>query len=268
MNLLDQLNDYTVLTLAVLFILSFIAGFIDSVVGGGGLIQLPALLINFPNSPLPTLFGTNKIAALSGTAVAAWQYSKRVKFDYKLLLIVSFFALAASYAGAKAVSIINVKTLKPVILVILILIAIYTYYKKDLGVVQTKQLSLSRKIIFGSLIGIVVGFYDGFFGPGTGSFFVLGFVVLLGYEFVTASAYAKFLNCMTNISALFVFIRQGNYLLLIALLMAIGNIAGSILGSRAAMKRGNRFIRIFFLVIVTIMIARYSYDIFFVSAGK
>jgi uncharacterized membrane protein YfcA len=205
---------------------------------------------------------------LSGTAVAAFQYSKRVKFDFKLLLIVSAFALAASYIGAKVVSVINVKTLKPAILIILIIIAIYTYFKKDLGAVQTKQLSLSRKIIFGSLIGMAVGFYDGFFGPGTGSFFVLGFVVVLGYEFITASAYAKILNCMTNVGALFVFIRQGNYLLLIAILMAIGNIFGSILGSNAAMKRGNSFIRIIFLVIVSIMILRYSYDIFFMTAGN
>ncbi|MBK6936128.1 MAG: TSUP family transporter [Chitinophagaceae bacterium] len=263
MNFLDLLHNYSALTLLVLFVLAFTAGFIDSVVGGGGLIQLPAMLISFPNTPLPTLFGTNKISALSGTAVAAFQYARRVKFEFLLLAVVSLCALASSYAGARAVSAINVKALKPVILVILVLIAVYTYFKKDLGSVQTKQLSLNRKIIFGSLIGLAVGFYDGFFGPGTGSFFVLGFVVLLGYEFVTASAYAKILNCMTNIAALFVFIRQGNYLLLIAILMAVGNVAGSILGSRTAIRRGNAFIRNVFLVIVSLMILRYSYDIFF-----
>ena len=111
------------------------------------------------------------------------------------------------------------------------------------------------------VIGLVIGFYDGFFGPGTGSFFVLAFVLILGFEFVQASAYAKIVNCMTNISALFVFIRQGNYILGIAVLMAVFNIAGGILGSKMALKRGNGFIRIFFLIIVSILILRYGYDV-------
>ena len=108
----------------------------------------------------------------------------------------------------------------------------------------------------------MVGFYDGFFGPGTGSFFVLGFVVILGFEFIEASAYSKVVNCMTNITALIVFIRQGNYILEIALLMAFFNIAGSITGTRIALKKGNGFVRILFLVIVSIMIIRYGYDVF------
>lgn len=262
MSFLDLLSHYSVLTLMALFAVAFTAGFIDAVVGGGGLIQLPAMLITFPDAPLPTLFGTNKTSAVAGKAVAAFQYARRVKFEFVLLIIVSVCALASSYAGAKAVSAINVKALKPVILVILILIAVYTYFKKDLGAAQTKQLPLRRKIIFGSLIGLSVGFYDGFFGPGTGSFFVLGFVVLMGYEFVTASAYAKILNCMTNIAALFVFLRQGNYMLPVAIIMGVANITGSIIGSHTAMKRGNGFIRKVFLIIVALMILRYGYDVF------
>jgi uncharacterized protein len=147
------------------------------------------------------------------------------------------------------------------ILSIVILIAIYTFIKKDLGLHASKSLSIQKKMIYGSFLGSIIGFYDGFFGPGTGSFFVLGFVVILGYEFVTASAYAKFINCITNISALVVFIRQGNYLLGIAIIMAICNIAGSYIGSHLAIKKGNRFIRLFFLGIVVLMIIRYAYDI-------
>ncbi len=248
-----------------LILLSFVAGFIDAIVGGGGLIQLPGLLINMPNQPLLTLFGTNKIAALAGTSVAAYQYSKRIKFDYKLLLTISFFSFVASFLGAKAVSFIKVETLKPIILVILILIAIYTFIKKDLGSIQTKKLPLNKQLLFGSLIGIIVGFYDGFFGPGTGSFFVLGFVVILGFEFVNASAYSKIINCITNISALIVFIKNGDYILDLAILMAIFNIAGSIVGSKIALRKGNGFVRIIFLVIVSIMILRYGYDVFFKS---
>ena len=265
MNFSNIFIDHTSMVIVSLILLSFVAGFIDAIVGGGGLIQLPGLLINMPNQPLLTLFGTNKIAALAGTSVAAYQYSKRIKFDYKLLLTISFFSFVASFLGAKAVSFIKVETLKPIILVILILIAIYTFIKKDLGSIQTKKLPLNKQLLFGSLIGIIVGFYDGFFGPGTGSFFVLGFVVILGFEFVNASADSKIINCITNISALIVFIKNGDYILDLAILMAIFNIAGSIVGSKIALRKGNGFVRIIFLVIVSIMILRYGYDVFFKS---
>ena len=254
--------EYNALTLLILSVLAFMAGFIDAVVGGGGLIQLPALLVTLPGSSLPTIFGTNKIAALSGTSMAAFQYSRRIRFNLKLLITISITSFIASFFGAKIVSMINPATLKPIILLILIAIAIYSFIKKDLGHVATKQLSIKRQMVLGAIIGLVIGFYDGFFGPGTGSFFVLAFVVILGFEFVQASAYAKIVNCMTNLSALTVFIRQGNYIIGIALLMAIFNITGSIIGSKMALKRGNGFIRIFFLIIVSIMIGRYGYDVF------
>lgn len=261
MELSGLFSELSLLTIIILSILAFIAGFIDSVVGGGGLIQIPALLVSLPNTSLPTIFGTNKIAALSGTSIAALQYSKRIKFKIKLLLVISASSFIAAYSGAKIVSLINPATLKPIILIILVAIAIYTFIKKDLGAVATKNLTENRQMVFGALIGLIVGFYDGFFGPGTGSFFVLAFVLILGFEFVQASAYAKIVNCMTNISALIVFISQGNYIIGIALLMAAFNITGSVIGSRMAIRKGNGFIRIFFLIIVSIMICRYGYDV-------
>lgn len=262
MDFLTLFTDFGFLTILSLIVLSFIAGFIDSVVGGGGLIQIPALLITLPESPLTTIFGTNKISALAGTSVAAVQYAKRIKFNFKLLITIAFFAGTASFVGAKLVSHIDVDTLKPVILIVLVAIAVYTYLKKDIGAQQSKNLSFPKQILYGSIIGIVVGFYDGFFGPGTGSFFVLGFVVVLGFEFVQASAYSKIINCMTNVSALFVFLRQGDYILEIAVIMSIFNITGNIIGTRMALKKGNGFVRTLFLIIVSIMILRYSYDIF------
>jgi uncharacterized membrane protein YfcA len=256
-------TDYTLLNMAALALFSFIAGFIDSVVGGGGLVQIPALLINLPNSPLPTVFGTNKIAALSGTSVAAWQYSRRVKYNYVLLGTISLCAFLASRWGAKSLYFIDASTLKPVILVILILIAIFTFVRKDFGAIRTQQPSFAKQLVYGSLMGIVVGVYDGFFGPGTGSFFVLGFVALLGFDFLTATAYTKVVNCVTNLSALIVFISQGNYILELAVLMAVCNIIGSIWGSRLALRKGNQFIRVFFLVVVSLMIVKYGYDVLF-----
>lgn len=263
MTLLAFVTEYGTVAIILIGTFSFIAGFIDAVVGGGGLIQLPALLINLPKTPLPTLFGTNKIAALSGTSIAAFHYSRRIKFNFKLLVTIAFFAGLASFLGAQTIQYINVNTLKPAVLFVLIAIAVYTFAKKDLGAAQSKTLTFNKQFIYGSLIGFVVGFYDGFFGPGTGSFFVLGFVVIMGFDFLQASAYSKVINCMTNTTALFVFIKQGNYLLELAILMAICNIIGNVVGTKIALKKGNHFVRIIFLCIVMVMIIRYAYDIFF-----
>jgi len=262
MELAQLVNDYGLLTLLLLAVFSFLAGFIDAVVGGGGLVILPFLLINFPKIPLPTLFGTNKIAGFCGTTIAAISYAKRVQFDFKLLLIISFFALVASYLGAQIVSSIPTESLKPFVLIILILIAVYTFFKKDLGSTQTKALSLAKQALLGSLFGLIIGFYDGFFGPGTGSFLVLVFVVVLGFEFIKASAYAKVINCITNIGALIVFIKNGQFILPLAIVMIVFNVTGSYIGAKMALRKGNEFIRKIFLVIVSLMIAKYGWDVF------
>ncbi len=262
MSFSQILSEYGLFTLALLAITAFIAGFIDAVVGGGGLIQLPFLLINFPKIPLSVIFGTNKIAALAGTSVSAFKYSKKIKFDLKILLVISFFCFISSFAGAQVINYINTNALKPSIFVILIIVAVYTFFKKDLGAIQSKELSHTKQMLYGSLIGIVVGFYDGFFGPGTGSFFVLGFVVILGFEFIKASAYAKVVNCITNISALTVFIKHDHYIFNMAIIMAVFNMTGSFIGSAMALRRGNSFVRVIFLVIVSIMILKYGFDIF------
>jgi hypothetical protein len=175
--------------------------------------------------------------------------------------VISLFAAVASFTGAKVVSYIDVDTLKPLILVILIVIAIYTFFKKDLGKVQTKSLPFNKQLLFGSLMAIVFGFYDGFFGPGTGSFFVLGFVLVMGHEFIEASAYSKVINCVTNLAAIFVFLSQGNFILELAIIMGISNITGNIMGTKMALKKGNGFVRVFFLIVVCLMIVRYAYDI-------
>ena len=263
MNLLELFTPHDISILIIIAFASLLAGFIDAVVGGGGLIQFPAFMILFPNSSIPTAFGTNKIAGLSGTSIAAVQYAKRVKFNWKLLLITAFSSFIFSFIGAKLVSRIDVNILKPFIFFMLIAVAIYTFKKKDFGSYSTKVLSNEKKYLFGFLLGIIIGFYDGFLGPGTGSFLVLGFVALLGFEFLEASAYAKTINCITNISALYVFISQGNYILEIAIIMAISNISGSIIGARMAILKGNQFIRKLFLFVVIIMIFRYGYDVFF-----
>ncbi len=254
-------DEYGIITILLLAITALIAGFIDAIVGGAGLIQIPFLFMTFPKMPLPVIFGTSKIAALLGKFIAACKYAKKITFNYKLLFVIAFSCFITSYLGALIINHIDNDLLKPLILVILIVIAIYTFMKKDLGAVETKELTLHKQMLYGSGIGLIVGFYNGFFGPGTGSFFVLGFVLVLGFEFVKASAYAKIVNCVTNISALIVFTKEGNYILSLAILMAVFNIIGSFIGSSLALKKGNGFVRVIFLIIVSIMILKYGYDV-------
>lgn len=263
MNLPELFVQHDISILIIIAFASLFAGFIDAIVGGGGLIQFPAFMILFPNTSVPTAFGTNKIAGLSGTSIAAVQYAKRIKFNWKLLAVTAITSFVFSFIGAKLVSRIDVDILKPFIFFVLIAIAIYTFKKKDFGALATKKISDNKKYFYGIVLGILIGFYDGFLGPGTGSFLVLGFVALLGFEFLEASAYAKVINCVTNISALYVFISQGNYIIEIAIIMAISNVLGSIIGSRMAILKGNSFIRKIFLFVVCIMIIRYGYDVFF-----
>ena len=262
MQLLSIFSEYGAITIVTLFVFSFVAGFIDAIAGGGGLIQLPVMLIAFPKIPMPTIFGTNKIASFAGTGISAYQYARRVKFNYTLLSLIVIAAGIASFSGARLVTYLDVNKLKPLVLIVLVIIAAYTFLKKDIGAIQTKQLPIERQYLYGAIMGAVIGFYDGFFGPGTGSFFMLGFVVVLGFEFVQASAYAKLINCFTNLSALFVFIRQGHYILELAIPLALCNITGNWIGSRMAIQKGNRFIRSIFLLIVTLLILRYGYDVF------
>lgn len=256
-------EDYGLWTILLIALLAFIAGFIDAIVGGGGLIQVPALLIAFPTISLPVLFGTNKIAALAGTLTATLKYARRIRFDFPLLLVIAACCFASSFVGARLISHLDSNKLKPVILFVLIGIAIYTLFNKNLGAAKSKDLTREKQMLYGGLIGLVVGFYDGFFGPGTGSFFVLGFVVIMGFEFVKASAYAKVVNCVTNLAALIVFISKGYFILPLAIVMTIFNMTGSYIGSHLALKKGNGFVRIIFLVIVGVMICKYGYDLCF-----
>jgi uncharacterized protein len=247
----------------ILFFLSLFAGFVDAIVGGGGLIQFPGLSVLHPNLSIPTVFGTNKIAGFSGTFLATLRYGKRIKFQWKLVAFISFFAALFAFIGAKCVQFVDKQTLEPVMLFLLIVIAIYTFTKKDFGVANTIEIPERKKYIYGCFIGILVGFYDGFFGPGTGSFLVLGFVSLLSFDFLHASAYAKLINCVTNIASLYVFIKNGDFVLYLALIMLTANMAGSLVGTNMALKKGNHFIKKFFLFVVVVLVFKYAHTIFY-----
>ena len=244
-----------------LFFFAFIAGFIDSIVGGGGLIQIPALLIFAPGMPVATIMGTNKFAALSGTALSAIRYTKLTKIPWDAIFPALFTAFSFSFLGAKAISYLDKEIVKPLILVLLLLVAIYTFIKKDFGIHHLPRLTKNKTIIYSLLMGAVLGFYDGFFGPGTGSFLMVVFVSIFGFNFLMASASAKIINCVTNLSALIFFIYSGQILWELAIPLAIFNMAGSWLGARMAIEKGSPFVRVLFLTVVGGMIVKFGFDI-------
>ena len=240
---------------------AFCAGTIDAAVGGGGLIQIPALMGAFPQTAPATLFGTNKMASICGTASAAFSFVRRVKLQWSLFMVIAGFAFVSSFVGAVCVSKVPTQILKPIVLVLLIVIAIYTLMKKQFGQVHVDQKITPRLLMLAAIGSLAIGFYDGIFGPGTGSFFIFFFIRFLQVDFVHASALAKVGNFMTNLAALSFFIPTGHILLALGLMMATANIAGSLLGVRLALKYGSGFIRILFLILVSILICRLGYQI-------
>lgn len=248
--------------LLILCIVSFAAGFIDAVVGGGGLLQTPAILIILPQYPVATLLGTTKIPSLSGTTFAAWKYSQDITLNWRFLIYVAVLAFTGALLGAHYATIIDSKMLKPVILAVLISVALYTYFNKTFGIANAKELTRVQELLTGFLFGFSIGFYDGLIGPGTGTFFILAFISLMGYDFLKASASAKLINIATNLAAICYFSSTGHILYQYAIPMAVFNVGGALLGTKLAVLKGNKFIRVFFLMVVVFAILRFAYDIF------
>jgi uncharacterized membrane protein YfcA len=248
-------------TLAALCGFAFLAGFVDSVVGGGGLIQVPALFILLPDAVPVGILGTNKFVSAWGTAAAAVQYSRRVAIEWQATLPAVGAALLFAFIGARTAAQIPAEGFRPLIVVLLLGVLAYTLWKKDLGALHAPRLSREHTFWFGLATGGAIGFYDGFFGPGTGSFLIFAFVGLFGFSFLAASASAKLINLTTNLAALAYFATHGFVRYQIAVPMAVFNIAGSLVGSRLAIRRGSGFVRVLFIVIVSVLIARLAWDI-------
>jgi uncharacterized membrane protein YfcA len=247
----------------LLCLAAFFAGFVDAIVGGGGLIQTPVALILLPNLAVSSIIGSLKIPAFSGTSFAANQYLKKVDMNWKLLSIMAIVAFASAFLGSHLLTKVHNDFMKPLLLVVLTLIAIYTFTKKDFGIHQAKEHTVKRQLLLAVSMSICIGFYDGFIGPGTGSFLVLGFVSVLGFDFLHASANAKMVNLATNFGSICLFVLKGKIIWAIALPMAICNAVGGWTGAKLAIKKGNGFIRIFFLIVVIGTLLRFGYDVFF-----
>ncbi len=252
------MDDFLILGFA-----AFCAGFVDAVVGGGGLIQLPALFSTLPNSPAACLLGTSKFAGVWGTSIAALNYLRSVSLKWHIILPAAGLAFVLALLGAVTVSFVPPTLLRKALPFILSAIAIYTFSNKDFGI-QHRALAgpyTERRLAF--LFAALIGFYDGFFGPGTGSFFVFVFVRFLGYDFLNASAAAKVLNVACNAAALIWFGYSGNIIWSLGLSMAVCGVMGSIGGSQVAIRYGSRFVRRVFLMVVSGLILKTAYDAFF-----
>ena len=248
--------------LLIVSLASLLAGFVDSIVGGGGLILVPALFATFPAAHPATLFGTNKGASVWGTAFATWQFSRRVEMRWAALLPAAGAGFVASFAGAWLVTVVSPDYLRKLLPLVLLAVLIYTVVKKDLGRSHTPRFSGAAEQWVAASVGALIGFYDGFFGPGTGSFLVFLFVRLLGYDFLSASASAKLVNTATNMAALLLFVAKGHIWWHFVVAMALANVVGSLLGTRLALKHGTGFVRVFFIGVVSALILKTGYDAF------
>ena len=246
----------------ILCVTSFLAGLIDAVVGGGGLINLPVLFSVYPNGTPATLLGTNKLASVWGTATAAFNYSRVVKLNWPVALAAAATAFIFSFVGAYTVTQISPQLLRKALPFVLILLAVYIFRRKQLGQVHSPVYSGTTELGLAVVTGIGIGFYDGFFGPGTGSFLIFIFVRLFGFDFLNASAVSKIVNVATNLAALLLFGIQGNLLWKVGFMMALFGVAGSLLGARLAIERGSKFVRQLFLVVVLLLIIKTCYDAF------
>lgn len=235
---------------------SFFAGAVDAIVGGGGLILLPALFAVFPGAPPATLLGVNKGTSIWGTASATWQYARRVELRWPSLLVGAALALVGSFAGAWAVTQVSPDFLKKILPGVLLLVFVYTLARKDLGQTHSPRLNGRAEMQALGLLGAVIGFYDGFFGPGTGSFFVFLLVRWLGYDFMHASASAKLLNTASNLAALSLFGWMGHVWWHVVAVTAVANVVGSLMGARLAMKHGSGFVRVFFMGVVGLLLLK------------
>lgn len=241
---------------------AFAAGLIDAVVGGGGLIQIPALFSVLPQAQPATIFGTNKLASIFGTSSAALRYARRIDVPWRAALPAALSAFVLSYFGAMTVALLPKEWLRPLVLVLLIVVTAYTYARKNLGAVDQNRAHGRRDMLLAVLFGGVIGFYDGFFGPGTGSFLIFMFVRFFGLDFLRASASAKIVNAATNLAALLFFGAIAHILLATGLAMALFNIGGSLVGSHLAIRHGAGFVRRVFLGVAGVFILKFAWDTF------
>ena len=247
-------------SMAFMGVAALCAGFIDAIAGGGGLIQLPALLIGLPQSATVQVLGTNKLSSVFGTGAAAILYRRRVKPDLSFTFAMAIPAFAGSMCGALLAAHLPTHALRPLVLFLLITVGIYTWRRPTLGHVELLRHTPRRRSIIAVIAGFGIGFYDGIFGPGTGTFLMVLLVAVLGFAFLTAASVAKVVNLATNLGAIVIFGLHGVILWHVGLVLGVANIAGGLLGARLAIKGGSAFVRQIFLVVTAVLVLKVGID--------
>ena len=247
-------------TVVLLVLAGFVAGWVDAVVGGGGLVQLPALLLIPGISPVQAL-ATNKLAGIMGTSVSAVTYYRRVQPDMSTAGPMALAALVGAAGGAALAGLLPREVFLPVVLVALVGVLVYTVARPTVGRATALRFTGRRHLVVACAIGCGIGAYDGLLGPGTGTFLVIALVGVLGYAFLQASAQAKIVNAATNLGALIVFTLQGAPLWRLGLMVGAANIVGSYVGARTAVARGSTFVRVVFVVVVSALILRLGWQL-------
>ncbi len=253
------MNEFWIIALATIG--SFFAGFIDAVVGGGGLIQVPLLFILFPNMMHTNIIATNRFASIGGTLVAARHYMKMVKVNYRFILLAGVLTAIASYSGTYIMHEIPLKVFKLNLFFLIALLTLYTFLKKEIGQTEKPQTNTKKMYFLFAAIGIVLGLYNGVIGPGTGTLLVFTLVQFVGFNFLKASAYAKVINAIADGASLVAFFLQKAVLFHIAIPMMAANMLGAYVGSKMAIKNGNAFIRLFFIVVMLLLLSKLGWDI-------
>lgn len=248
----------------ILFLLvaAFFAGLVDAMGGGGGLIQVPSLFSSLTHTAPATLFGTNKLASIWGTAAAAVNYGRRVRLEWNTALPATFAAFVFAFCGAYTVTWLPGDLVRKLLPFVLVALLVYTWRVSHLGLHHAPVHRGKRERVLAVAVGAAIGFYDGFFGPGTGSFLIFLFVRFFGFDFLRASAVSKVVNVACNMAALLWFGYSGNVLWQLGLLMAAFNVGGALLGSRLALRHGSQLVRRVFLVVVSTLILKSAYDAF------
>ncbi|CAB4732643.1 MAG: TSUP family transporter [Actinobacteria bacterium] len=255
------MEDPSLSVLLLLGLAALTAGFVDSVVGGGGLIQLPALLLGLPGASPVQILATNKLGSVCGTSISSITYYRRVRPDPRAVLPLMAAAFVGSAAGALVASQVPRSAFEPIVLVALVLVGAYVVARPELGEVTALRFAGRGHTLAAVGAGVLIGFYDGALGPGTGSFFVFTLVGLLGYAFLEASAQARMANFATNLAAFLVFLPQGAILWKVGLVLGVCNLAGSYVGARTAVSRGTGFVRVFFVVVVSGFVLKIGGDV-------
>jgi uncharacterized membrane protein YfcA len=239
---------------------AFFAGFVDAIVGGGGLIQVPALFAGYPLAPPAVLLGTNKLGSICGTSGAVLRYLRVVSIPWRVLLPAAAVAFLAALGGASLVSNVSPAAFRPLVPIMLTVVLAYVLWHKDLGAHHAPIVFSRRRGYFALAVIVAIGLYDGFFGPGTGSFLMLLFIRLYGFDFLHASAGARTINVATNAGALVFFGFHGEIHWALGIALGACNATGSVLGAHTALKHGSKFIRVSFIAIVIALIAKTGYD--------